>query len=234
VASLGTNHLNIRVPAEQRARVDALFAGMKGGASAVLSAATNDTARYAKTLIADSLREVMDVRDPKEVNKHVFVARQASKSDPTAVVAIDWQAIPLNRYGFDEVVSEGRTKHTIAGGGISATPVQGLPLLAFRSAFQKGPAGAVPIFMRDRLLSKIAPSKGRYAGRVVTRGPRKGQPILRQPLKKVFGTSAVAAFQVAPGLEAEAVAAVDAKFAERVESKIDWQLSKGTATLPPS
>lgn len=42
------------------------------------------------------------------------------------------------------------------------------------------------VFMRDTARAKYAPTKGSYHGRVVTRGPNKGRPLLRQAIDKKY------------------------------------------------
>jgi len=54
------------------------------------------------------------------------------------------------------------------------------------------------VFKRVHGAKKVRPTKGRYAGKVIKRGPRKGQPVLRQPIAPVFGTSLRRAFVAFP------------------------------------
>ena len=46
--------------------------------------------------------------------------------------------------------------------------------------------GLAGVFMRDSKKPAYAPTKGTYAGRVITRGPRKGQKLLRQGIDKKY------------------------------------------------
>jgi len=57
---------------------------------------------------------------------------------------------------------------------------------------------------RQKGVAKVVPTKGSYAGRLLKAGPRKGQPIKRQPLKPIFGPAIKAEFESAfPRMEEE-------------------------------
>ncbi len=57
-------------------------------------------------------------------------------------------------------------------------------------------AGAGNIVLsRVKGAGKVAPSKGSYAGKRIKVGPRAGQPVLRQPLKPIFGPEVKTEFE---------------------------------------
>lgn len=49
-----------------------------------------------------------------------------------------------------------------------------------------GQSKVAGVFMRDTARAKYAPTKGRYAGRILTRGSNKGQRLLRQAIDKKY------------------------------------------------
>jgi len=82
-------------------------------------------------------------------------------------------------------------------------------------------ASSAGIFMRVRGSAKVAPTKGRYANKIITRGPRKGQLLLRQAIAKKFAmTTAAVANQVSD----EAMIHVD--LAAIFRAKLDDQVAK--------
>lgn len=52
-----------------------------------------------------------------------------------------------------------------------------------------------------RVGAKRAMVKGKYAGRIIKRGPRAGQPLLRQALSAQYGPSVAEAWEKTPGME---------------------------------
>lgn len=51
----------------------------------------------------------------------------------------------------------------------------------------------IGVFLRRG--AKVKPTRGAFAGRTIRRGPRRGQPILQQPVEEQFGPSIPGAFQ---------------------------------------
>lgn len=77
------------------------------------------------------------------------------------------------------------------------------------------------LFMRVKGAQKVAPTKGRYAGRIASRGVNKGQLLTRAPIeKKYVMTTAAVANQVSD----EALTHVD--LAEIFRAKLDDQVAK--------
>jgi hypothetical protein len=98
------------------------------------------------------------------------------------------------------------------------------PGLGKQTDFNLGANGPKVVFKREG--SKRAMAKGRYAGRKIVRGPRAGQPVLRQPLKSQYGPSVAETFQKTPGVEQQTLATIEETKTKNLEQQVRYQLSR--------
>jgi hypothetical protein len=116
---------------------------------------------------------------------------------------------------------------------VAVTTVKHEGVQVFKHMFRRTMAsGHTGVFERVKGAAKVVPHNGRYDGRRIKRGPRKGQFLLRQPIKEAFGPSVLKAFELAPGLADEALRDISAKLEERLVSKVEWQLAKARPDVP--
>lgn len=88
----------------------------------------------------------------------------------------------------------------------------------------KGGGTATTAFHRVKDAKKVKPSKGTYAGKRVKRGPNKGKPIMRQPIKPLFGDSIVGVFLQTPKqgepVKQVLLRTVPKRFAKEIEAQL--------------
>lgn len=81
-------------------------------------------------------------------------------------------------------------------------------------------------FHRVKGAEKVAPSKGRYAGRIVTRGKNKGRKLMRQPIKPLFGSSVVDVYLQENGTDEPIPVILSRTVPARFEIELERQLAR--------
>lgn len=126
--------------------------------------------------------------------------------------------IPLQKFRRTALSLATRAATSKAG---ELSPVQAHP---FRRKTDKKGSHQAPIFAREG--SKVVPTKGRYAGRLIKIGPRAGQPMLRQPIKKLYGPSPRKAFEAAPAIAEEVIKEIGDDLDRQIWSQVDRRLKQ--------
>lgn len=144
----------------------------------ILAAAVKRTTKSALSRLQREIAKVVTLKRAK-VNENVVAEKTATKF--SGGVRIKSKAIPLSYYRYRASKRRGVTATTRKSGGQLQLP------FAFKATM---PTGLTSPFARVRG-KKTVPTKGRYAGRTVTRGPNKGQPLRRAPIRRLFGPNLV-------------------------------------------
>ena len=134
--------------------------------------------------------------------------------------------------GGNSIIRTARIANAIRRGVVSVYSKTWQPSISGNRGYQKvfsaptgGGAGSAfkeAIFKRTG--TKIVPTKGKYAGRVIKRGPRKGQPLKREKLRTVFGESVQFSFQ-RPAVLDHASAKARERWDIEIVAQINYQLS---------
>lgn len=149
--------------------------------------ALNRTFDHGKSVAADDLSKALTA-GRNSVLKRIGVSK-ATKSKLNATLYIrGGRGISL--YGF-------RARQTKSG--VTAT-VAGESKQVPHAFIARGLSGNKIVALRDTSQAKRAPLKGRYGGHIISRGPRKGQPLLRQPIEAQYGPSAAEVFETKPNI----------------------------------
>jgi hypothetical protein len=184
-----------------------------------LRSAVSETLNFGRTLIGRRIREHLNLK-AGDVRKAIKISKRPSGSNVDGIISLDYQPMALAKFGARYTRSKGTTVTIVKDRGPQTFAKM------FKASMASGHTG---IFQRIKNEPKRRAQRGSYANRLIKRGPRKGQPILRQPIKEGYGVAVMRAFEMAPGMEAEILAEMQQKLRERVRSKIDWILSKQSA-----
>lgn len=185
-------------------------------ASSVIGPALNETATHIRAEATRRIREDLNL-NAGEVRAHIKITKKAGGEEMTAVVTIDYQKVALEDFN-----ARFRGK---SGGGVRVTTVRPEGPKVFKHMFQATmQSGHIGIF-ENRLDAKHVAKGGRYAGRLIKRGPRKGQPILRHGVSESYGPSVVASGENAPSLMDDLAEDGAEYFEKRVASKIEAKLA---------
>ena len=206
--------ITVAASAPQLARLEADLAHVRDGAKRALSAAINDTLRSGRTQLTRRMREHLNLK-AGDVRDRIQITKRPSGTDLEGVLRLDYQAVRLQLF----------RPRASKKGGVIVTTTKADVGQRFRHYFSARMAsGHVGVFRRVPGSPKVRPQRGRYAGAMFKRGPKKGQAILRQQIQETFGPSVLAAFEKAPNLADEALAELGETFEARLNSKIQWLL----------
>jgi hypothetical protein len=210
------------------ARAQSLLATVPHGAKIASSTAINKTLATACTQISRSLAEVMTAKK-SSIDKRMRLGKSTRENLFGFIKIEDNLGVSLIGFGARQTKTGvtakifGKKKdfpHKFIANGIMrqgkgdiGAPSQGNKLVFERSG------------------AKRAMTMGRYGPNSLfgkhTRGPRKGQAILRQPLKTIYGPSAAETFRQTPGVSDEALRNISANLQKNLNSQIQWLLAKG-------
>lgn len=224
MATFDGNNIAIAASVGQLAYAEETLRAVPGGAQVAIRGAINDTLKWARTQLVRLIGEQINLR-ARDIRDRINIVKRASGGDLEGVIKIDYKAVPLIDF---------RARFSKRN-GVTATIFKGDGAQAFRHQFKATMASShVGAFQRVKGAPKAIPKHGRYSGRTIKRGPNKGQQILRQPIKEAFAVSVLAAFARNPDLQQQALGGIATKFAERLASKVQWQLQKASTAMPPS
>jgi hypothetical protein len=214
--------LALVVTSMQIAQVKQILSGIKNGADNALRAAINDTLKWGRTAWARQMREIENLPYGIVLGT-IKITQNAGNGSLQGVLSLHYEKEPLADF-------KAKFRRSM---GVTVTTIQGQDAHNFRHQFRATMlSGHGGIFQRAMGAGKRVPLHGRYAGRQIKRGPRKGQQILRQPIREAFGPAALTAFERTPEIPEVIVTKMGEKFQERLASKIEWQLAKGTPIVP--
>jgi len=212
------------------AYVNSMLSGIKGGAPRAIESAINDELRHARTAISSALREHLTLSKAR-TDKSIHIER-ASRATLRGLIWLDWRGIALVQYAHKALTRKYR--NFAPGVWVNVRTDRGWETIpkAFKAGLPYGREGKSRMAILRRFGEKVVPKRGRYAGRIVTRGPRKGEPLMRQPLRELGGPSVLAAWQNAPGLADKELKDIDARLSKRLASKVEWLLFGRSTELP--
>jgi hypothetical protein len=192
--------------------------GIPNGAKKAISAAINETLPKMRGSANKGIQDGLNIIK-SDINDHINITNRSNATDLSGVVEIDYAAASLRQF---------KAKST--KGGVVATTVKAQGPQTYKHYFIPLPGN--PVYGRTYTSPKRQMTSGRYAGAVIKRGPRKGQPILRQGIEKKYGPAPVTAFQMTPELSDKVMNDSAEAFQKAVERKIEWQLATGSAASP--
>lgn len=146
----------------------------RAAAQALNRAATSSRAAGVREVASSLSLKQKDVRAATRIQK-------AHRNKLAATILAVGKALPLIRFGARQVATGVRFQ---LGGELK------LRVSAFIARMQSGHTGVF-----RRIGAKVQPIRGRFAAAKIQRGPRRGQPILRQPIKEQFGPSIPGTFE---------------------------------------
>ncbi len=213
---MAQNLVHISVSEAERDAIEKKLAALPGGAKKAMVSAINDTLRHARTNITRLIADKVYLKQ-KDIRDNVKIRQKATKDVPEGIIEIKYEAEPLIHF---KVRFSKRS-------GATASIIKGDPVQKFKHDFKAEVAsGHVGAFYDDLSQPKRRAQSGRYAGRTIKRGPRKGQPILRRPIKQAYGPAVTTVLEKNPSLPREALADINEFLKKRLDSKIQYLLSK--------
>lgn len=252
-----TGKLTVTVSAAQIAEVEQTMKAVASGTTVVLRTAINDTLRWTRTEGGRRVREDVNLR-ARDVREHIRVTKQAKGQDLQGVVTFDYKPVPLEDFRakwspgspgtkVTTVLTEGQKlfrhmfRATMASGHVGVFQrVKGaakvLPKSGRYAGKVIGPRKrtiAAGKYTPEQMAAQIASGKRRRNRRTRRLVQREGKPILRQPIKETFGPAVTSSFTFSDRLGDAFLQDVDAKLAERIGAKMQWQLEKASAAEPP-
>lgn len=219
-ASSKGSMVRLSVDEGQMARVQAMLQDIPGGADRAISRAANRTAKTGRALLARILSKFSSAKIDA-LKKRIYL-HKATAGHPVAKLTL-----------FDSPISLGSFSPRQTKTGVSVRVQGGRELL--RHAFivnrtkvktkngKEVSEQYKAVFRRDG--DARIPHKGRYAGRILVRGPRKGKNLLRQPLYFETGPSIVDFYKHNPDQMSTALQDMHLTMAKNLEHEAAWVLS---------
>jgi len=207
--------LSITVSPGGITNLEQALVGIANGAARALESAINETLRWAKTHLTQTMHEVQPTLSLANIEEVISIDQVAADGSLTGVLSLSYKREPLA--DFHAAFRK--------GSGVTVTTVAEMGPHHFKRMF-RGSLGIGEIVERDIEAAKRVPMIGRYAGRTINRGPRRGQPVLRQPLRVAYGTPVLTAFENTPGVMETSVQQIRDYFDDRVAANVDLLLGK--------
>jgi hypothetical protein len=206
---------SLQASTAQIAYVESMLEGIKGGVQKALTTAVNETLRKFRTALTNSLDKVHGA-GRNTILHRVKIKEGAHGDHYGGRVTVSRAPVPVHDF---------HARYTKRGGA-AVQYMTGDPVLNFKHVFRaRMPGGGhVGAFERRVKLPKVAPTKGRYAGKVYKRGPNKGKLILRQQIKEKYGPPVVETFKRKPDVANQALADLAEIFNDTLDRKIKWLL----------
>lgn len=202
--------ISVTISRQQERELEKLLADVKNGVPRAMSAAINKTIDKTATRIRK--RVAAGLKMPLKVVRPLI---KPIKTSPNARP----MAGKIRLLNFNIALAKAKAKRPPAGGSYALSKVgdpKPLPHPSFRAKLASGHEG---FFVRQG--AKVKPSKGKYAGRFIRRGRRKGQPILRQKIYELHAPSPRQFFETAPGVAKEELAAIGPELEKQLASQVD-------------
>jgi len=207
--------ISIGISAAQERQLTATLAGIRGAIPRATASAINKTLGKTRTRILKRVATGSKLTQ-KVVRPSIKVIKAKSSVRP-----ISGKIRLLN---FNIALAKQARSKPPAGGSYALSKVgepRPLPHPSFRAKLASGHVG---FFVRQGV--KVKPSRGKYANRVIKRGKRKGQPILRQKIYEVYGTSPRKFFETAPGIAQEELSAIAPELQKQFDAAIAFEIFK--------
>jgi hypothetical protein len=205
--------------------------GVPRGADIALSTAINKTLSTERTAIARRLSATMTAKK-SSIDKRIRVFRATRDKLSGRINIRGDKGVSLIGFGARQT-KRGVTARIF---GKSAQYDGAFIARGINRSNSDGPNEAGNKLVFERFGAKRAMSMGRYGPNSIfgkhTRGPRKGQPILRQPISVVYGPSVAETFRKTPGMENQTMTDINANFRKNVQSQVDWLLNRKKSERP--
>lgn len=157
-------------------RLQRQLGSIPGAFRAAARAAVNDSVSKGRTFVIKAFTTQMQV--PRSAIARLVLSKRATEKNMAAELTIRG----------DKGVSPMHAGAEKSGDGITYREL-GRTVFVPRAFFMKSSvSGKTIVAAEDRSQAKRPMRTGSYAGRAIKRGPRKGQVLLRQPVKAVRGT----------------------------------------------
>lgn len=203
------------------AYAEAMLAAIPNGARTAIRSAINDTLKSERAEMVGQVRGEMNAL-AKEVRARIDVTDRPRAYSLSGALSVSYGRLRLE--DFRPKPKERR------GAGVAGVVMKRKGPIRFRHGFE-APVGPGHQALLIRRGPKRVPTKGRYAGRTVTRGPRKGQPVLRQAVTDILAAPVVGVYEQFPQLLDVVVSDTGRKFHDRLLSKVEWMLARGNANF---
>jgi len=172
--------------------VQALLNSFPQRAKTIISRSLNDAAKHTVTFASQQVYKQWQISS-KGAKAGINVTR-ATPENLTAVIEVTGKGIPLLFF---------KAKQTAKGVSYAIPKGRGRKLVPSGFIAEMRPSGHRGVYIRHG--RKVVPTRGSYAGRKIKRGPRKGEPILRQKIREKIVVSYRAMYRdVWPDVERDA------------------------------
>ncbi len=174
----------------------------------VAARALNKASKQAGVEASRDIREKYNITKAR-LDRHLSV-RNARREDLTVIITARGKVPGLQWYG---------ARQTKSGTSVLVTYIGGRKVIAH--AFIASGAGGKGTGVWVRTGEKVVPVRGRYAGMI---SKRTGLPIMRRPMKRLFGPSGVSMYKNLgfPVI----VEVVQDKFSKVFLQELRWELTK--------
>ena len=177
--------------------------------------AINDTVSHGRTIAKVDIAAAMGAKSGA-VLKRLHIGK-ATNAKPNAVLIVaGGQGLNLASWANAKQTTTAKGRFHM-GGGVLVT-IMGTRLMV-QHGFMVSMGKSKTVFLR--VGDKVAPAKGKYAGRKILRGPNFGRPLLRQKLQAQKGPTVAETFEKTPGIAVHTNAEIEAWLPKEVESQID-------------
>jgi len=186
---------------------DRFLAGLPRRARSILSQTLNDGAKHAATEATRRVRETWNIKI--RAAKAQLPITRSNAETLRATIRVKGGPIALMAFG---------PKQTRRGISIKVRRGKQTVLRhAFLATMQSGHTG---VFYRRG--PKVQPRRGRYAGRIIKRGPRSGQPLLRQRIYERYVVSMPTMVRgLWPEIEADARAYLNLRLHQQIARALE-------------
>ncbi|WP_019558609.1 hypothetical protein [Thioalkalivibrio sp. ALE12] len=182
-----------------------------------ITRALNRAVTASRTEASKSIRRTYNL-SAAEV-KSTFQVRRPTRQRHEAMMISSGERIPLSRFG---------ARQTRRGVSVNVRHSTGRKLL-FGAFFGDGEGlPSSRVFIRSG--AKKRPGKGSYAGRKIRRGPRKGQQILRQPIKDLYSLSVPDMLRQA-GVQEQVIKRGEEVYLRNLESELRFRIDRAIARV---
>lgn len=212
--------IQIDIPPAKRQYVSEMLRDVKGGMDNAMVSALTRTLSTVRTDLDRELRGEVNLMKAI-VMDHIAITGKPTKDNPTGQIKVSHKLLKLA--AFKPKYPKKR--------GVSVTTLKKKGRQYFRHGFKATVIGGLGgshtgAFTRVKGRPKAVPMKGRYAGRRIKRGPRKGQLIKRQPIKEMFGISVAGVLTDTEGMLDRAVERAADTLQKRLLSQVDRILAR--------
>lgn len=181
--------LDIRPSAVQIQQAQILFAKAAGGARQVLAQDLNRVAEQVRTAIRRRLQAISNVKTT-EVTGRISIKRATEKS-LAVLIRIRYAKLPADAFKGTRATKRG---------GVRVPVMKNRPPVEIASGFAgKDVSGNKRFWVGMSKLSKRPTRQGKYAGRTIKVGSRRGELLTREPIRFIWGMSVTQILDEYPG-----------------------------------